>query len=274
MTDEIEVGNERARKFEELVKVMKRLRAPDGCPWDREQSYQSLRRYIIEEAYELIQAIENENFENMCEECGDLLLQVVFVGCLAEERGDFTLSEVIDHITEKMIRRHPHVFGEVRVKNSDEVLKNWEQIKVGERKGRDEDPSLMAGIPRGMPALLRSYRMQERAAKPGFDWPAGDTAPVFAKVEEELAEVKEAAASKDKEKTAEEVGDLLFAAVNLARHLKVDPEIALHSACEKFAGRFRSVEKAVEGSGRSWKDHSLADLEEYWQQAKKQKEDK
>lgn len=268
MTENNESAVKAAEKFTELVGIMKRLRAPGGCPWDREQTYLSLRRYIIEEAYELIQAIENENLENMCEECGDLMLQVVFIGCMAEERGDFTLAQAIEHLSEKLIRRHPHVFGDVSVKNSEEVLKNWEQIKVGERKGREEDPSLMAGIPRGMPALLRAYRIQERAAKPGFDWPKGDISPVLAKVREEIAEVEEAAASGDGEKTAEEIGDLIFAAVNLARHLKVDPEIAAHRACEKFDSRFRSVERSVEESGRPWKEHSLDELEEYWQKAK------
>ena len=156
-----------AEKFVKLVNVMKKLREPDGCPWDREQTYMSLRRYIVEEGYELIQAIEDGNVPNMCEECGDL-------------------------ITNKLIRRHPHVFGEVHVDNSDDVLKNWEQIKSAERKKKEEDSSYMAGIPRGMPALLRAYRIQERAAKPGFDWPKGDCAPVMAKVEEEAAELREA----------------------------------------------------------------------------------
>ncbi|MEG2184499.1 MAG: nucleoside triphosphate pyrophosphohydrolase [Cloacibacillus sp.] len=257
-------------KFAKLVGVMKRLREPDGCPWDREQDYLSLRRYIIEEAYELVQAIENENIPNMCEECGDLMLQVVFISCMAEERGDFTVCDVMDTLTNKLIRRHPHVFGEVSVKNTEEVLKNWEQIKSAERKERDEDSSLMAGVPRGMPALLRAYRIQERAAKPGFDWPKGDASPVMAKVEEELCELKEAMAAGDKDKTAEELGDLIFAAVNLSRHLGIEPEINLHKACEKFAGRFRKVEKSVERSGRPWKDFTLDELDGFWNEAKKQ----
>lgn len=259
-----------AEKFVKLVNVMKKLREPDGCPWDREQTYMSLRRYIVEEAYELIQAIEDENFPNMREECGDLLLQVVFVSCMAEERGDFTLGGVLDGLTNKLIRRHPHVFGDIHVNGSEDVLKNWEQIKSAERKGKDEDSSYMAGIPRGMPALLRAYRIQERAAKPGFDWPKGDCAPVVAKVEEEIAELKEAAASCDGAKVEEELGDLLFASVNLSRHLGVDPETTLHRACEKFASRFRKVEQFVEESGRTWKDFTLDELEEFWQKAKRQ----
>lgn len=271
MNEKITASDEELReKFAKLVSVMKRLRAPDGCPWDREQTYLTLRRYIIEEAYELIQAIENENADNMCEECGDLLLQVVFISCLAEERGDFTVCDVLDAITTKMIRRHPHVFGDVSVKNSDEVLRNWEQIKVKERKGRgEEDHSMMAGVPRGMPALLRAYRIQERAAKVGFDWPKGDTAPVMAKIEEETAELKEAIKAGGKEHIAEELGDLIFAAVNLSRHLGVDPEINLHKACEKFSGRFRQVEQKVEDSGRPWKEFSLDDLDGFWKEAKK-----
>ena len=259
-----------AEKFVKLVNVMKKLREPDGCPWDREQTYMSLRRYIVEEGYELIQAIEDGNVPNMCEECGDLMLQVIFVSCMAEERGDFTVCDVLDGLTNKLIRRHPHVFGDVHVNDSDDVLKNWEQIKSAERKKKEEDSSYMAGIPRGMPALLRAYRIQERAAKPGFDWPKGDCAPVMAKVEEEAAELREAAASGDKAKIEEELGDLLFASVNLSRHLGADPEITLHRACEKFAARFRKVEKSVEESGRPWKDFTLDELEEFWQKAKNQ----
>ena len=262
--------NEIAEKFVKLVNVMKKLRAPDGCPWDREQTYMSLRRYIVEEAYELIQAIEDENFPNMREECGDLMLQVVFVACMAEERGDFTLAGVLDGLANKLIRRHPHVFGDTQVKNSDEVLKNWEQIKSAERKGKEEDSSYVAGIPRGMPALLRAYRIQERATKPGFDWPKGNLSPVIEKVEEEVAEVKEAAAAGSGAHIEEELGDLLFASVNLARHLGVDPETTLHRACEKFSSRFRMVEKSVEESGRPWKDFTLDELEDFWQKAKKQ----
>lgn len=257
-----------AEKFNKLVEVMKRLRAPGGCPWDREQTYLSLRRYIIEEAYELIEAIENDDSANMCEECGDLMLQTVFVSCLAEEQGRFDIADVLAHLTEKLIRRHPHVFGDVTVKNSEEVLKNWEQIKVGERKERHADPSLLAGVPRGLPALLRAYRMQERAAKVGFDWPQGDPAPVLAKVEEEMGELREAIAAGKQEEISEELGDAMFAMANLARHLREDPEIALHKACSKFSDRFRLVEAGVALSGRKWEDFSLDELEELWQNAK------
>ena len=240
---------ETAEKFLKLVAIMKRLREPGGCPWDREQDCMSLRRYIVEEAYELIEAIEAGNVPNMCEECGDLMLQVIFVSRVAEERGDFTIRDVMERLADKLIRRHPHVFGETSVKNSEDVLKNWERIKSAERRGKEEDSSYMAGIPRGMPALLRAYRIQERAAKPGFDWPKGEASAVLAKLEEELAELKEA----------------------ISRHLGVDPEIDLHAACEKFDRRFRGVEKSVEQSGRPWNDFTLAELDEFWNKAKTNK---
>lgn len=256
-------------RFNRLIEVMKLLRAPGGCPWDREQDYLSLRRYIIEEAYELIEAIENKDSVNMCEECGDLLLQVVFISCMAEELGDFTICSVLDHLTEKLVRRHPHVFGDIKVNNSDEVLKNWEQIKVGERKERHEDSSLLAGIPRGIPSMLRAYRIQERAAKVGFDWPKGDLKPVLDKVDEEIAELKyNIFNNTGKESIEDELGDVMFAIANLSRHLKADPEMTLHRACEKFSSRFRFVEESVSQSGRQWSDFKLTELEELWIEAK------
>lgn len=256
-------------KFIKLVEVMRRLRAPDGCPWDREQDFLSLRRYIIEEAYELIEAIENNNKDNICEECGDLMLQVVFLSCMAEEKDEFNISSVIDHLTEKLIRRHPHVFGKTEVSDSDDVVKNWEQIKVRERQKKKEDASLLAGVPRGIPALLRAYRIQERAGKVGFDWPKGDLIPVLAKVDEELCELKENIKNgAGQEYIEEELGDLFFAVANLSRHLKADPEITLHKACVKFTERFRFVEKEVEISGKPWSDFTLDELDGFWKKAK------
>ena len=250
---------------------MRRLRAPDGCPWDREQDFLSLRRYIIEEAYELIEAIENNNRDNICEECGDLMLQVVFVSCMAEELGEFNICDVMDHLTEKLIRRHPHVFGDTEVNGSEDVLRNWEQIKVGERQKKKEDSSLLAGVPRGIPGLLRAYRIQERAGKVGFDWPKGDPTPVLAKVDEELSELKENINSNaGKEYIEEELGDFLFAVANLSRHLKADPEITLHKACGKFTDRFRLVEKEVLESGKPWSEFSLEELDVFWEKAKRQ----
>lgn len=257
-----------ASKFTKLVEIMKRLRAENGCPWDREQTYLTLRRYILEESYELIEAIENDDIANMREECGDLMLQVVFVSCIAEERGDFDICDAIDGLTAKLIRRHPHVFGEVTAETSEEVLKNWEQIKVAERKERKSDSSVLAGIPRGLPALLRAYRIQERAAKVGFDWEKGDITPVMNKVDEEVSELKEAIANKDLNNISEELGDLLFAVVNLSRHLDNDPESVLHMACMKFASRFRDIESSVADSKRAWNEFSLEELDLLWQKAK------
>lgn len=258
-----------AEEFNRLLSIMKKLRAPGGCPWDREQDYLSLRRYILEEAYELIEAIESGDLDNMTEECGDLMLQVVFISTIAEERGDFDICDVLNYISSKLVRRHPHVFGDISVKNSDEVLKNWEQIKATERKEKRKDNSIIAGVPRGLPALLRSYRIQERAAKVGFDWQKEQLNDVFAKVEEELAEVREAVAGGNADAIAEEMGDLMFASVNLARHLKTEPETALHRATEKFASRFRHVEKRVKESGRYWKDFTLDELDKFWEDAKR-----
>ena len=258
-----------AEEFNRLLDIMRRLRAPGGCPWDREQDYLSLRRYIIEEAYELVEAIESGDLDNMTEECGDLLLQVVFVSAIAEERGDFDVCDVMNYISSKLVRRHPHVFGGVSVENSDDVLKNWEKIKSTERKEKKKDDSVIAGVPRALPALLRSFRIQERAAKVGFDWPKNHIEDVLAKVDEELAEVKEAIASGSREAIEDELGDVLFIVTNLARHLKTDPEIALHQATDKFAGRVRLVEKAVRESGKNWDAFSLEELDNLWKAAKK-----
>lgn len=258
-----------AEKFNEFVEIMARLRSPGGCPWDREQDHLTLRRYIIEEAYELIEAIESGNSRAICEECGDLMLQVVFVARIAEELGEFDIAGVMAGISQKLIRRHPHVFADTSVKDSEEVLRNWEQIKVGERKEKKEDPSVLAGIPRGLPSLLRAQRMQERAGKVGFDWPQGDITPVLAKVEEEIAELKAAMAENpNSPQVGEELGDVIFALGNLARHLHLDAESAAHRTCEKFASRFRYVEKEVAQTGREWSDFTLGELDFFWMAAK------
>lgn len=261
--------SERAEKFLKLLSVMKRLREPNGCPWDREQNYMSLRKYILEESYELIEAIESGDIGDMTEECGDLLLQVVFVSTIAEERNDFDIKDVLDYISDKLIRRHPHVFGDVTVNDSEEVVKNWEQIKIGERKNKaKKDTSILAGVPRSMPALLRANRIQERAAKLGFDWEKEDLQPLYSKVGEELAEVKQAVETKDKAAVSDEIGDLLFAVVNLSRHLDNDPEISLHNACAKFSSRFRYIENAVSASEKPWSDYNLDELDKLWEEAK------
>ena len=254
--------------FDDLLGIMKKLRAPGGCPWDAQQTMSSLRRYILEEANELTEAIDGGEARDICEECGDLLLQVVFVSNIAEESGLFCMADVCRAICSKLIRRHPHVFGEVTVENADEVSRNWEMIKAGERKSRDADSSAMAGIPRGLPALLRSLRISERAAKKGFDWPTGDAEPVRDKALEELDELREALAERDISAMKEELGDVMFALANLARHLGIDPENALQQANSKFSNRFRIMESLVPGDSEM-EDMPLGDLEELWRSAKK-----
>ena len=254
--------------FENLLELMKKLRAPGGCPWDAEQTLDSLRRYILEESHELVEAIEEGLPLDVCEECGDLLLQVVFVSEIASERGWFGMEDVTRAICKKLVSRHPHVFSDVVVKDASEVSRNWEKIKSGERKKREADSSAMAGIPRGLPALLRAYRMQERAAKRGFDWEAGDIASVRAKVIEELDEFRAEVVSADEAAMKEEFGDMLFAMANLARHMGIDPESALQDASGKFAKRFREVERQAAERGVEMETLDLEGLDAMWRIAK------
>src|SRR5213079_427732 len=248
--------------FDKLVAVQARLRAPNGCPWDREQTHQSLRTYLIEEAYEVLEALESGNDTKFAEEMGDLLLQIVFHSQIACEEGRFNVSDVIREIHDKMIRRHPHVFGETRAKDSAEVLRNWEQIKAEERRSNKEQaggggsqtepPSLLDGVSRALPATLEGFQLTRKASRIGFDWE--DVQGVIAKMQEETAELKNALRGKDQEKTEEEMGDLLFAAVNLARFLHVDPEIALKKANAKFSARFREMERLAREDGKDLAD--------------------
>lgn len=254
--------------FSRLVSIMQKLRGPDGCPWDREQDFKTLRRYIVEEAYELVEAIENGDDRAILEECGDLLLQVVFIAQIASEKGSFTIRDVLQGICSKLIHRHPHVFGDLSVADSEEVMRNWEAIKTVEKKKNGTDSSILAGIPRSMPSLLKAFRIQERAAKFGFDWPTGDASPVLAKVREELSEIQEELSTERRSRIGEEIGDLLFAAVNLSRHCGINPEEALQKASQKFADRFRLVERSVAESGRPWKEFTLDELDDFWEKAK------
>ncbi len=270
--------NSREKKnaaFERLETIMERLRAPGGCPWDREQTLESLRPYIIEEAYELVEAIEKQEEKGIVEESGDLLLQVFFIAQIAREAGAFDMGDVLQRISEKLERRHPHVFGEIRVDSSEEVTRNWERIKAEERaeKGapQDREPvSMLSGIPRSMPSLLRSFEMQRRAAKVGFDWPQGDVSPVLEKVKEEIREIEQvlAMAPENSEELENEVGDLLFAVVNLGRHLGVNSELALQKGCAKFLRRFAAIEREVARKDRPWEEYSLEELDRLWARAK------
>ena len=257
-------------EFAELIEVVRKLRAPEGCPWDREQSMDSLRYHILEEAHELVESIEEKDTKGVQEECGDVLLHVVFLACLAQEQGLFDMREIIQTLINKLVRRHPHVFSDTSVSGSDEVSKNWERIKAEERKEKERDSSAMAGIPKGLPGLLRAHRIQDKAAKKGFDWPEGEISAVKAKVLEELEEIREALLLGDIEATGEELGDSLFAIVNLTRHLGLNAESLMQQACNKFSTRFRYVEGLVRDSSRNWEDFSLEELEDYWRQAKKQ----
>src|SRR5437016_11570484 len=265
--------------FDKLVAVQARLRAPNGCPWDREQTHQSLRTYLIEEAYEVLEALESGNDAKFAEEMGDLLLQTVFHSQIAREEGRFTVAEVIREIHDKMIRRHPHVFGKTHAKDSAEVLRNWEQMKAEERRssrkggdsktggGVSKEVSLLDGVSRALPATLEGFQLTRKASRIGFDWE--DASGVFEKMEEETAELKKALKEANHLKTEEELGDLLFAAVNLSRFLKVDPEIALKKANAKFERRFRAMERRARESGREFKDRTREEMESLWDAAKK-----
>ena len=253
---------------------MTRLRNPvNGCPWDREQTLESLKPCLIEESYELMAAMDRpQDKANYIEELGDVLLQVMFQCVMAAERGDFTFDDVANALSDKLVRRHPHVFGDVDAKDTATVLKNWEQIKQMEHK-KESRHSALDGVPSTLPAVLKAQRMQEKAARVGFDWP--DANGPLEKVKEELGELQEEIALRpsmkpaDSDKVKEEFGDLLFACANLARHLKVDGESALEGACSKFSSRFRYVEAGAKAEGRNMKDMTLEEMEELWQQAKK-----
>jgi tetrapyrrole methylase family protein/MazG family protein/ATP diphosphatase len=251
-----------------LVAVMRRLLEPDGCPWDREQTFESLRKYALEEACEVIDAIDSGDRKALREELGDLLLQVVFQAELGRREGAFAIDDVVSGIVEKLVHRHPHVFGDMDAKDADEVLRNWEKLKAIEKKGR----GLLGGVPRSLPALTRAQRIGEKVSRVGFDWE--DEAGSRAKVHEELGELDAAIAKKDARAIEEEMGDVLFALVNLSRHVKVDAEGALRRTIDKFAKRFAHVEKRVSevhgGWGESGNENLPLDvLDGYWEEAKK-----
>jgi tetrapyrrole methylase family protein/MazG family protein len=248
------------QSFDELIRVMARLRAPDGCPWDREQTHASLRPYLLEEAYEALEAIDAEAWSRLCDELGDVLLQVVFHAQLASERGDFSIEDVCATIVTKLKRRHPHVFADSIADTPDEVIDRWEKLKRQEQ-GYEDRESALDGVPPAMPALQRAHKLQKRAARAGFDWE--DVSGPRAKVDEELREVDEAGP----ETVEDEIGDLLFAVVNLARFVDVEPEGALRRATERFGRRFRSVERAA-GSEERLRAMNLAEMDVLWEQAK------
>jgi tetrapyrrole methylase family protein/MazG family protein len=260
--------------FEDLVAVQARLRAPGGCPWDREQTHSTLKTYLIEEAYEVLDAIEKGSPQELEEELGDLLLQVLFHADLARESGVFDISNVITGIHDKMVRRHPHVFGNVKAETAGEVLKNWAQLKAKEKQAaspkighsQNSAPSALNGIPRNLPALLEAYQMTRRAAQVGFDWDRVEG--ILEKLKEETAELHVALAASDSRAAEEEVGDLLFSVVNLARFLGLDPEVTLKHSNLKFKIRFQEMETEASHSGRSLSKLSKEELEQLWDAAK------
>jgi MazG family protein len=263
------------RAVARLLGIMDRLRDPGGCPWDREQTLRTLTPYLLEEAHEVIEAIEAGDAAHHREELGDLLFQVVFQARIAREEGKFDFAQVCDAISDKLTRRHPHVFGDATVSGAGEVVKNWERIKAEERKEKGEKPrSAIGGVPAGLPALVRAERITEKASAAGFDWP--DVDGVLAKVREELAELEHELASHGKEpesgpareRIGEELGDLLFALANLGRFVKVHPEEALRGALRRFEARFHHVEARLLESGRTPRESTLAEMDGYWDEAK------
>jgi tetrapyrrole methylase family protein / MazG family protein len=262
-----------------LVALQARLLAPSGCPWDREQTHESLRTYLIEEAYEVLDALESGDADKFAEELGDLLLQIIFHSALASQAGRFDVSDVIERVHTKMVRRHPHVFGKDKAGTSAQVLKNWEQLKAEERRaerasksksanGADKSAasSLLDGIPHTLPAVLEAYQVTRRAARVGFDWP--DISGVLDKLREESSELQRAIASGNAAEVESEAGDLLFAAVNVARFLKFDPEIALKKTNRKFIARFKQMEAQAAAEGRKLADMNAAELDALWNRAK------
>lgn len=266
--------------FSDLVALMERLRSPDGCPWDREQTYTTLAPMLLEEAYEAFEAVETAREgqpAELCGELGDLLFQIVFYSQVARERGDFLINDVIESIHSKMIRRHPHVFGDAIAENSADVLRSWEAIKAEEKKQKRTDDqrtqSLLAGISTKVPALMEAHQLSTKAARVGFDWQRIED--IFDKVNEELAELKTAIeqhatslAEQDHTRVREEVGDVLFAVTNIARHLQVEPEAALKLTNRKFRKRFGYIEETLERQGRTFESADLNEMEALWQQAK------
>ncbi len=255
-------------KISSLLNIMAKLRDPEsGCPWDVKQTYQSIVPYTIEETYEVVDAIERDDFDELKSELGDLLFQVVFYCQIAREEGHFEFNDVIDSICDKLVRRHPHVFSDKTFESEDELHRAWEASKHQERQNKVESASFMDDVPLSLPALKRAQKLQKRAAKQGFDWP--DVEGVWAKIEEEIIEIKHEELTGNQERLEDEVGDLLFAVVNLARHYKLDAESILRKATQKFENRFRVMEQHITESNLELNQLNLEQMEAYWQMAKR-----
>ena len=256
-----------AAGFSRLVEIMARLRSPEGCPWDREQTFDTIKPYLLEETYEVMDAIDARDWDWLADELGDLLLQVVFFSQMAKEAGHFDVTDAIEAINSKLIRRHPHVFADGDAKTSDEVLRKWDEIKAGEKAAATKPKGLLAGVPRSVPALMEARQISSRAANAGFDW--SNVEQVLEKLNEELTELDGARKTGTQEELQDEIGDLLFVIVNIARFLKVDPEQALRGTNSKFRRRFDFVEKGLEAQGKSLKESTVEEMESLWQQAKR-----
>ena len=251
--------------MQDLIKIMQILRSPGGCPWDAEQTHESIKKNLIEETYEVIEAINKNDKELMCEELGDLLMQVVFHAQMEEESGSFVFGDITDGICKKLIERHPHVFGEVSISGVDDVLTNWDAIKR-KSKGQKTTTQSMNSVPRELPALMRATKLQKKAADVGFDW--SDVSGALDKLEEEIAELRQAIGNNDRENMSEELGDVLFSAVNVSRFIKTDAEEALTAASDKFLARFTKVEKLAENRGIDMNSSTLEELDKLWNEAK------
>ncbi len=253
--------------FDRLVDVVAKLRSDNGCPWDLAQTHESLKADLIEEAYELIEAIDTKVPKKICDELGDLLMQVMLHSQIATDRNEFSVDEVIENLTEKLVRRHPHVFGSVVATDENEVLENWEEIKRGEEGNKDRKSSL-DGIPHSLPSLQRAEKIQKRASRAGFDW--DQTEDVLPKLQEEIDEIEESIRNDDITEIEMEIGDLLFSVVNLCRFLNVQPEEALRKSTRKFVDRFQRMETALERTNKKFKDYDLSTLDQIWEQVKQQ----
>jgi MazG family protein len=257
------------REFQRLVDVMRRLRGPGGCPWDREQTIQTLRPFVLEETYEVLEAIDRGDHDALRGEIGDLLFEGVFLAQLEADEGRFTVSDALRDVTAKLVRRHPHVFGTTKgVTTAGKVLEQWEQIKSREQKHAGQERSVLRGMPKALPSLLGAHEIGTRVAAVGFEW--ANASDVVAKIEEEVAELRRAVDGEGAVRVEEEMGDLLFAIANLARRLGVEPESALRKANEKFSTRFQEVERRLEAAGRSVHDASLEEMEAVWESVKKE----
>jgi|AntDeeMinimDraft_5_1070356.scaffolds.fasta_scaffold08148_2 tetrapyrrole methylase family protein/MazG family protein len=252
-------------EFEKLLYIMEKLRGPEGCPWDKKQDLYSLKPYIIEEAYEVVEALEKDDMDLLKEELGDLLLQVIFQSQIGKEKDLFDINDVIKGIVAKLIRRHPHVFGEEKIETASEVKKTWEEIKKKERISKKES-SILSGVSKVQPSLNQAFEIQQKAAEVGFDWEEIDD--VILKIEEEIEELKEVAHNKETDRVEDELGDLLFAVVNFSRFKNINPEIALLRTINKFKNRFDYIENMIEKNNEDIKQLSLEELDNYWNEAK------